>query len=214
MCNLYSITKAREAVRRLFNVSDNRAAAYDPLPAVFPGHSAPIVRRADDGELELVPMSWGFVLPQKDKAAKRITNARDDKVLDSRFWRASFEERRCLVPVTSFAEPKGKAPAVWHWFALDDSRPVFAFAGLWRSHRGRLKPDGDLVEMDTYSFMTTQPNAVVKPIHPNRMPVMLTSEADYDCWLNGTADEAFALARPYPADGMKIIHKGEKSDPA
>jgi hypothetical protein len=42
MCNLYRITKVREAVRRLFSVSDNCAAAYDPLSVVFP----PIVRRA------------------------------------------------------------------------------------------------------------------------------------------------------------------------
>lgn len=216
MCNLYSQTKAREALIRLFHVSENRAAAFDPLPAIFPGHNAPVVRLADDGARELSMLSWGFVLPQKGKAAKRVTNARDEKVRVSNFWRGSFEERRCLVPVTSFAEPKGKAPAVWHWFGLkgDDPRPLFAFAGLWRKWKGPLKPDTEPVELDIYAFLTTTPNEVVKPIHPNRMPVLLGDDDAFETWLNGTPKEAFRLARPYPAEAMQIVHQGEKQDAA
>lgn len=214
MCNLYSITKARDAVRSLFCVSDNRAAAFDPLPSVFPGQGAPVVRRAGDGSLELLPMSWGFVLPQPGKTARRITNARDDKVLDSPFWRGSLDDRRCLVPATSFAEPKGQRPAIWHWFALDHSRPVFAFAGLWRPFRGRLRPDGEFVELDTFAFLTTVPNEIVKPIHPTRMPVMLTTAAEFDLWMSGSTEQAFALARPFPAQAMMIVATGDTADDA
>ena len=212
MCNLYSQTMPREAVTRLFRVGDNRAASFEPQPAIFPGNIAPVIRRAEDGERELATMSWGFVLPQRERAAKRVTNARDDKVRDSRFWSSSLEERRCLVPVTSFSEPKGKRPAVWHWFALSEDRPLFAFAGLWRRWKGKLKSDAEPVEIDTYAFLTTTPNEVVAPIHPTRMPVMLTSEEDYDAWLNGSTDDAFALARPYRADGMAIVAKGDRRD--
>lgn len=216
MCNLYSMTRAQDAVRRMFKVQGefDLSGNLPSMPAIFPAFDAPVVRLGEDGKRTLEKLSWGFVLPQKGKAAKRITNARDDKVRDSRFWRSSFEQRRCLVPITSFAEPKGRKPAVWHWFALDDSRPLFAFAGIWRSHRGYLRPDTDPVEIDTYAFLTTTPNAIVKPIHPNRMPVMLVGEEAHDAWLEGTAEEAFALARPYPADGMAIVHKGEAKDEA
>lgn len=65
--------------------------------------------------------------------------------LDSRFCNASFRERRCLVPVTSFSEPKGKQPGIWHWFALSDERDPFAFAGIWRSYNGPASKDGDSV---------------------------------------------------------------------
>lgn len=214
MCNLYAQIAVREAVARLFRVSDNRAAAFDPKPAIFPGHDAPVVRLADNGDREISVLSWGFVLPQQGKAAKRVTNARDEKVRTSNFWRGSFEERRCLVPVTSFAEPKGKNPAVWHWFGLkdDEPRPLFAFAGIWRPWKGPLKPDAEPVEMDVYSFLTTTPNDVVKSIHPTRMPVMLSGEEEFDTWLEGTLDEAYQLARPFPADAMLIVHKGEKKD--
>ena len=79
MCNLYSITRAREAELRLFRVSDNRGAAITPLPAIFPGHTAPVVRQTVDGERELVNLSWGFVLLQEGKAQRRGTNFHDDR---------------------------------------------------------------------------------------------------------------------------------------
>jgi hypothetical protein len=66
MCNLYSMTRNREAILRLFRVSGNRAAAIEPQDAIFPGYQAPIVRKAADGERELVVLNWGFVLLQKD----------------------------------------------------------------------------------------------------------------------------------------------------
>ncbi len=62
MCNLYSMTRAPEAVRRLFRVAHNRSASFEALPAIFPGHLAPVVRKAADGKREIAMLSWGFVL--------------------------------------------------------------------------------------------------------------------------------------------------------
>lgn len=207
MCNLYSCTKPREALIRLFQIGHNRAEATEPQAAIFPANDAPIVRLGGDGERELVTAGWGFVLTQKDRAPKRVTNFRDDK-LDFGFWSKSFRERRCLVPVTSFSEPKGKKPATWHWFALDKSRPLFAFAGIWRHYKGPLKKDADPVEVNVYSFMTTTPNELVATVHPQRMPVMLTTEEEWARWLTGTTEEARSLVRSYPADRMEIVRSG------
>ena len=215
MCNLYSMTKNREAILRLFRIGHNRAAAIDPLPAIFPGHTAPVVRPASDGEPELVPMSWGFVLPQPGKAPRRVTNVRDDKILTSSFWRGSFEDRRCLVPVTSFCEPTETTPASWVWFALkgDEPRPLFSFAGIWRRHKGPVKKDGPSVELDVYSFMTTVPNELTASINHERSPVLLSGEEQFRTWLHGSTEQAYALAHPYPADAMQIVQYGtEKKD--
>jgi putative SOS response-associated peptidase YedK len=85
------------------------------------------------------------VLPQPGKAPRKVTNTRDDKVQSS-FWRDSVRLRRCLVPASSFYEPNGEVkPATWRWFALadpDEPRPLFALAGIWRSHQGPIKKDG------------------------------------------------------------------------
>ena len=44
-----------------------------------------LVERADaDGDREAVLMSWGLVLPERDKAPRRVTNVRNDKILESR----------------------------------------------------------------------------------------------------------------------------------
>ena len=50
-------------------------------------------------------------------------------------------ENRCLVPVNSFAEyapepnPATKKKDVV-WFALNDDRPLAAFAGIWTEFKG------------------------------------------------------------------------------
>ena len=151
MCNLYSLTRSREAMLRLFRVGDNRAAAVEPKQAIFPGYVAPVVRKAADGERELVNLNWGFVLLQKGLAPRRVTNVRDDKILTSKFWRPSFEQRRCLVPASSYCEPKGEKPATWHWFALngDEQRPavrlprrVDALPGSAEKERRQRRPGG------------------------------------------------------------------------
>jgi putative SOS response-associated peptidase YedK len=119
------MTKPREAVLRLFRVGHNRAAVFEPKDAIFPGQRAPVVPQAEDGERELVELSWGFVLLREGFAPKRVTNARDDKLL-TRLWRTSFEGRRCLVPATAFCAPHDDhKPTTWHWFAL--------VARLWRA---------------------------------------------------------------------------------
>ena len=163
-----------------------------------------MVRRADDGERELVQMSWGFVLLQDGKAPRRVTNTRDDK-MNSRFWRPSIEKRRCLVPATAFCEPNdGRKPATWHWFALkgDEPRPLFAFAGIWRRWKGPIKKDGPNVDIDVYSFMTTEPNSATSSINHERSPLLLTTDEARDIWLDGAPAEAAAIVRPISGDAL------------
>jgi putative SOS response-associated peptidase YedK len=97
---------------RLFRISDNRAVALPPQPAIFPGYQAPLVRHAADGERELVRLNWGFMLLKTGRAPRRVTNVRDDKIFTSRFWTPSFQQRRCLVPVSSYCEPKSENVAL------------------------------------------------------------------------------------------------------
>lgn len=199
----------------MFGVGHNRTVDIPLFPGIFPNYVAPVVRQAADGDRELVKMNWGFVLPQPGKAPRRVTNVRDDKAMTG-FWRDSMEKRRCLVPASAFCEPDGNAkPATWNWFALtgDDPRPLFAFAGIWRRHRGPVKKDGPVVEIDVYAFMTTTPNALVATVNHERMPVLLTRQEEFDAWIRGPAQEAMALAREYPAEQMHIVQTSyEKED--
>ncbi len=98
MCNLYSHTTNVEAVRRRFAVDriDSSVGNLPSQPAIFPAQDAPVIRQRN-GKRELSMMHWGFVLPQRNKAAKVVSNTRDDKARTSRFWKSSFEEKRCLI---------------------------------------------------------------------------------------------------------------------
>jgi putative SOS response-associated peptidase YedK len=154
------------------STSSGKLASAPRGDRIFPGYVAPVVCRAADGEREFVNPHWGFVLLQKDRAPRRVTNVRDDKILTSPFWRPSFEQRRCLVPASSYCEPKGVKPATWHWFALnrDEERPLFAFPGVWTHYRGPLKKGGENVDQEVFAFMTTEPNELTARINHERMP--------------------------------------------
>ncbi len=202
-------------------VERNRLGNAEPLPAIYPKHLAPVVRKDDEGQRELVPLSWGFRTNKKSKKTGAIiqpgawNNARDDKVRSNGLWKRSFEERRCLVPASSFCESKGRNPTTYHWFALKgvEDRPPFAFAGMWQTSRYQGKEGPE--EVETYTVITTTANELLKPIHPQRMPVIFKPD-DYEQWMDGNADEVFELLQPLDAEAMRIVRtgEGEKSDPA
>ena len=56
MCNLYSITRTQEAMRRLFRVHRDLLGKFPGLPAVYPDTMAPVVRTAREGDRELTLM--------------------------------------------------------------------------------------------------------------------------------------------------------------
>ena len=155
MCNLYSMTKNVDAIRRLFGAMNSQVGNLPSLPGIFPDYPAPIVRNAPGGR-EPVMARWGMpssayslMLSAKRRAmrltakgepvsAKELLRIEPDSGLtkirntSSPHWQRWLEpENRCLVPFTSFSEYDtidGKKVPVW--FAIDESRPVLAFAGI------------------------------------------------------------------------------------
>jgi len=214
MCNLYSLTKGQSAIRDLFSVRHDRTGNLPLFPSIFPDSVAPIVRRGADGERELVTARWGMPGPPQF-GGQPVTNIRN---VASPHWRGWLGARnRCVVPATSFCEYADTKPRKTPiWFALGEDRPLFAFAGLWTRWRGVRGPKSAAVEgeHELYGILTTAANAVVAPIHPKAMPVILTTAAEADLWLEGQTPAALALQRPLPDEALAIVAKGEKEDGA
>ena len=189
MCNLYRLSKPAEDVAHLFDAVVGSVGNAGP-GEVYPGYTGLVVAKG-----ELRSMTWGFPLVLKGKNGqplkpKPVNNARADK-LDGFMWRYSFAERRCLIPLSAFAEAEGEKGAKTRtWFSLprdDCPQEVFAAAGLWR----------DTPEWGpAYTMVMTEACVHVADVH-DRMPVIL-KRADWADWLDGPPDSAGLLCRPYP----------------
>ena len=163
-------------------------------------------------DLEAVQMRWGFPKVE-EKGATWVTNARHvmNKGGPSPYWGEwTNHEYRCLVPATSFLEPDQRTVGTGAFreveFARADGLPFF-FAGMWRPWTGTRGTKKDPVEgeRELYTFLTTAPNALVKPVHSKAMPVILTNWEDTEAWLSEPIADAIALQRPAPDDLLKIV---------
>jgi putative SOS response-associated peptidase YedK len=124
--------------------------------------------------------------------------------LKNHLWRDWLDRgHRCVVPATAFSEPDKNTPkgaVVWRWFERADKQPFF-FAGIWRPWTGDrgTKKAPNIGDHTLFSIMTTEPNAIVEPIHEKAMPVMLMTPDDVEQWLRGsTIEDALKLQKPAP----------------
>ena len=216
MCNLYSLTKGQQAIREFAQATRDVTGNLPLFPGVFPDYGAPIVRNAPDGVRELSTARWGMPSPvfalKGRNSDSGVTNVRN---VASPHWRRWLGvESRCVVPFTSFSEnevlPDGSRPPVW--FALDENRPLAFFAGIWTRWKSVRKVKEGETENDLFTFLTTEPNTVVAPIHPKAMPVILTTDAEIEIWLTAPTKDALALQRPLPDGALRIVARGKKHD--
>lgn len=187
MCELYRMTKAQAVIAWLFGVSAEMHSTVGE--EVYPGSPGLVV---EGGRLR--KMAWGFPYAERSERAgeflkpRPINHAGSDE-LDSFMWHGSFASRRCLIPITAWAEAEGQRGSQTRtWMSLPDL-DVFAVAGIWR----------DSVEWGPcYSMVMTDAAGEVAQVH-RRMPVILMPD-QYDLWCDGSAIEAKMVCRPWRDD--------------
>jgi len=243
MCNLYNISKGPQAILDFTRAMRSEAGNLEP-GSVYPDYFAPIVRNGDGGRVLArarwgLPSSRKALMDAASRRADKLrakgkevdfdqllvmepdggtTNVRN---LTSRHWKPWLGVvNRCLVPFTAFAEPDpankpegGRTPNAW--FSTGPDYPLAFFAGIWVSQWESVRKVRDgLVTANLYGFLTTEPNAVVAPVHPKAMPVILTTADEVDTWLSAPWEEAKALQRPLADELLTIVPKPETADGA
>lgn len=204
MCGRYTQTQELKALQSRFDFvvgEDNPPPLLQPRYNLAPGQVAPVVVREGSKVLKL--MKWGLI-PSWAKEASigyKMINARAETVAQKPSFKKSLKYKRCLVVADGFYEwrkGEGGRSKIPIYLTLKQREP-FAFAGLWDTWQN---PDGG--ELESFTIITTEANAFVRPIH-DRMPVILRREEE-DIWLDPNlkeVDRLVSLLRPYPSEGME-----------
>jgi putative SOS response-associated peptidase YedK len=204
MCGRYTLFTPRSAIEERFGATFDRP--FEPRYNCAPGQALPVVTDADPDRFSFT--KWGLIPAWADDDSTSFINARAETVREKRSFAEPFESRRCLVPADGFYEwverGEGKQP---YRVAYEDDRP-FAMAGLWERWTPPTRQaglgefggsdGGETEPVETFTVVTTEPNAVVSDLH-HRMAVVLAPDEE-ETWLHGDPDEAAALLDPPSAD--------------
>lgn len=204
MCGRYALVDGKKVFLSFAMMKHLReeGKVYDILPRynAAPMQRLPVIA-VREGELRIQLMQW-WLVPHwaKEPDTKFSTfNAKSETVDKKGLFLPYFRGSRCLVPASGFYEWKKEGSAKQPMYVTLARAPMLFFAGLfsvWKS--------GDGKELPTFTVLTTEPNALMKPIH-NRMPVIL-HERDFEQWLDRDFKDTDALKRllvPYAPGEMK-----------
>jgi len=184
MCGRFTLTVDIDTVARAFGVAPSVQST--PRYNVAPTQNVVAILRDETKHLDF--LRWGLIpsWAKEESIGAKMINARAETLAEKPSFKRLLQGKRCLIVADGFYEWRqeagGKTPM---YFTLPDHEP-FAFAGLWDMWR---QPDGQ--PLRTCTIITTEPNAVVAPVH-NRMPVILTTDAQEE-WLDPSQHDSHVL---------------------
>lgn len=183
MCGRFSIISNSRELAEHYNLV-NSAEIINSYN-VTPSSNIPVIR-LNDNKRELANCMWGFIPSwAKDPKIKPI-NAKAESLSEKPYFRASYKNKRCLIPANGYYEWKGTTGNKQPYYFKMENDHIFSFAGLWDHWQNETN------SIDSCAIITTIANNLAKPIH-HRMPVILSPD-DYDDWL---LDGDKSLLKPF-----------------
>ncbi|MEP6941645.1 MAG: SOS response-associated peptidase [Betaproteobacteria bacterium] len=199
MCGRYELNETPARLGSRYRVEPGEiefAANVD----VSPTSVNPVVL-VHDGARQLSLRRWGLVPSwvRDPKAVRHPFNAASETAADKPFFRTALRKRRCVVPVNAFFEwmpVAGEKRKRKMRIARADGQ-IMSLAGLYEYWR-----QGD-ERIASYTILTTQPNAIMEPIH-DRMPVVIADD-EVDAWLDADTpiDSVRALCMRCPSEWLE-----------
>ena len=145
-------------------------------------------------------LKWGLIPSwAKDaKMASKMINARSETVEVKPSYKKAFEQKRCIIPMSSFFEWKREEKTKTPMLIKMKHDSIFAVAGLFDTWHS---PTNEAIH--TCTILTTKPNHLMANIH-DRMPVILSKEQQ-SIWLDRSIRNHQTLKSlfvPYDEDEM------------
>ncbi len=196
-------------VRYIHESSKRRPLGLRPNYNLAPTQLSPIVLIEKD-VLTIRPLRWGLVpfwaKDVKSAAKYSLINAKGEEIAEKRSYKAAFERRRCIVPVTGFYEWKREGEGPKRPFAIHSAQePILSLAGVWEHWEGR---DG-AASVDSFSIITTEANATMSRVH-DRMPVILSPKNEAE-WLDPSNHDLRSLQKLLKPASEKLLEMHEIS---
>lgn len=210
MCGRYAITLPPGAYRDYFGYEDE--PDFPPRYNIAPSQPVPVVCH-EGGTRRFRLMRWGFIPSWvKDLSAYPLVfNARIESVMEKASFRNAIRRRRCVFLADGFFEWSGEGKSRQPHFMRRSGGGPLPFAGIWETYAD---PSGG--EIDTATIVTTQANAVLRPIH-HRMPVIL-APSEIETWLNAQKCSAEAVVQmashPSSDVSLEIVPVGPRVNSA
>lgn len=190
MCSRYESPEDKEIARH-YDVK--LKLPKDSKSIIYPGYQAPVILEREKGMVAEVRF-WGFIvrIPGKKDPSKLLEkimqNAVSETVDEKRTFRSAWEtNRRCVIPVKSFFEPKDKKFVPIY----DPKQQLLSIAGIYSKviYKGE--------DLEAFTMLTCEPNQFMEGFH-DRMPVILNPD-DVKEWLSPDTppDQAKKLCRPF-----------------
>jgi putative SOS response-associated peptidase YedK len=203
MCGRFQLSVKGKHISERFNVEVFHEK-YSPSYNCAPSQNLAVITNREPERLSF--FKWGLVpfWAKDPKTGFKLINARAESLSDKASFKTAFSKRRCLIPANGFYEWKktGKQKTPYRIFLKTEE--IFAMAGIWETWK-----DAGNNDLNTFSIITTPPNALMKNIH-HRMPAIL-SKNDERAWLfENDTDYLKTLLTPFDTDKMKAYTVSNK----
>lgn len=169
----------------------------------FQDYDAPIIRRGEAGEAEILLASYGMIPKGKMPPGVRLTtmNARAETIGEKRSYSSAWRAAQtCLVPMTAFYEPNWESGKAQRWaIGMADGAPFYV-AGLWGAWDGG--------ERHSFTQLTINADAhpLMKRFHKlgeEKRSLVIIPEDQAEDWLEVSNPEfARSFLQLFPADLM------------
>ncbi|MFN8241653.1 MAG: SOS response-associated peptidase [Bacteroidales bacterium] len=203
MCFTVNVNLVKEELENRYGANFLDPESYRPsyYYHAFGFPRLPVIRQGESRVIDV--LTWGLIpgwvrsIDEADEIRKKTFNARSETLVSKPAFSASFESRRCIIPVSGFFEWQHVAGNKIPWYISRSDKDIMSLAGLWSTWTD--SASGKV--FTTFSVVTTDANNLMAEIHNSKKRMPLVIERDLEnVWLGSAPghDLPASILAPYP----------------